>query len=232
MNDKTGGSRGPRRAAALTVVAAVAVLTACGGSPSSSGGSATAGRRLPGGSCLRAVHANPRRAGLPRPQTIGRLQHQHQRAAATPTAPRRGLMTPASTCCLAAARERQRRCAGRRPARLAPRRLTAWAPCRVTRPGSSGSPTASSRCWIAGSTAAASRWRCPRRPKRDRQQTPAVTDIRQDVADFDQPVRTAPGTDPGQHDPGGLVRLAVAGQRGGGGGHRAGARRRPGRHHP
>jgi subtilase family serine protease len=39
MNGKTGGSRGPRRAAALAVVAAVAVLTACGGSPSPSGGS-------------------------------------------------------------------------------------------------------------------------------------------------------------------------------------------------
>jgi subtilase family serine protease len=42
MKDKTGGSRGPRRPAALAVVAAVAVLTACGGSPSSSGGSASA----------------------------------------------------------------------------------------------------------------------------------------------------------------------------------------------
>ena len=44
MNGKTGGSRGPQRAAALAVVAAVAVLaTACGGSPSSSGGSASTG---------------------------------------------------------------------------------------------------------------------------------------------------------------------------------------------
>ncbi len=41
MYGKTGGNRGPRRAAALAVVAAVAVLTACGGSPSSSGGSAS-----------------------------------------------------------------------------------------------------------------------------------------------------------------------------------------------
>jgi hypothetical protein len=41
MKDKTGASRGPRRAAALAVVSAVAVLTACGGSPSSSGGSAS-----------------------------------------------------------------------------------------------------------------------------------------------------------------------------------------------
>ena len=39
---------------------------------------------------------------------------------------------------------------------------------RVTHPSSSGWPTASSRCWTAGSTAAASRWCCPRRPKRGR----------------------------------------------------------------
>jgi subtilase family serine protease len=43
MNSKTGGGRGPRCAAALAVVAAVAVLTACGGSPSSSVGSASTG---------------------------------------------------------------------------------------------------------------------------------------------------------------------------------------------
>ena len=43
MNGKTGGSRGPRRAAALAAVAAAAVLTACGGSPSSSVGSASTG---------------------------------------------------------------------------------------------------------------------------------------------------------------------------------------------
>jgi subtilase family serine protease len=38
-----GGNRGPRCAAALAVAAAVALLTACGGSPSSSGGSASTG---------------------------------------------------------------------------------------------------------------------------------------------------------------------------------------------
>ena len=37
---------------------------------------------LPGGSCLPAVHANPRPPGLPRAQSIGALQHQHQRATA------------------------------------------------------------------------------------------------------------------------------------------------------
>jgi subtilase family serine protease len=43
MTNKTGGRRGPRRAGALAVVAAAAVLTACGGSPSSSGGAAPGG---------------------------------------------------------------------------------------------------------------------------------------------------------------------------------------------
>jgi subtilase family serine protease len=43
MNGKTGGSRSRQHAAALAVVAAVAVLTACGGSPSPSGGSASTG---------------------------------------------------------------------------------------------------------------------------------------------------------------------------------------------
>jgi hypothetical protein len=44
MNDKTGGTRGPRRAGALAAAAAVAVLaTACGGSHPSSSGSASTG---------------------------------------------------------------------------------------------------------------------------------------------------------------------------------------------
>jgi subtilase family serine protease len=43
MNGNTSGSRGPRRAGALAALAAVTVLTACGGSPSSSAGSAPAG---------------------------------------------------------------------------------------------------------------------------------------------------------------------------------------------
>ena len=44
MNDRTGGSGGPRRAGALAVVAAVAVLaTACGVHVSLSGGPASTG---------------------------------------------------------------------------------------------------------------------------------------------------------------------------------------------
>ena len=43
MNGTTSGNRGPRRVAALAVVAAVTVLTACGGSPSSAGGTSSAG---------------------------------------------------------------------------------------------------------------------------------------------------------------------------------------------
>ena len=42
MIDKTGGRRGPRRAAALAAVAGIAVLTGCSTSPVSSGGTASA----------------------------------------------------------------------------------------------------------------------------------------------------------------------------------------------
>jgi subtilase family serine protease len=41
VNGKTSGNRDPRRAAALAALAAIAALTACGGSPSSSGGAAS-----------------------------------------------------------------------------------------------------------------------------------------------------------------------------------------------
>ena len=86
--------------------------------------------------------------------------------------------------------------------------------------------------------AAASRWRCPRRPNRGRAapaglRPPAVGHRHPaGPGGLRPPVRTAPRADPGHHGLGGLVRFAVAGRRGGGGGRRAGARRRPGRHHP
>jgi len=56
MNDKTGGSRGPRRAAALAVVAALAVLaTACGGGTSSATSSASANsQKLALAQCMRS----------------------------------------------------------------------------------------------------------------------------------------------------------------------------------
>jgi hypothetical protein len=55
MNDKTGGNRGPRRAAALILVAALAVLaTACGGSSDpSSAGPPTAAQVLALAQCMR-----------------------------------------------------------------------------------------------------------------------------------------------------------------------------------
>ena len=77
MNGKTGGNRGLRRAGS----------PGCRGSRRRADGGVRRGacafrvlRRLcldrvgdlPRGACPRAVHANPRRAGLPRPQPIGR----------------------------------------------------------------------------------------------------------------------------------------------------------------
>ena len=72
MNNKTGGRRGPRRAAALAVVAAAVVLTACGGSPSSSRGSAPTGSAtyradLAYAQCMR-THGLP---GFPDPHPSG-----------------------------------------------------------------------------------------------------------------------------------------------------------------
>ena len=79
MNDKTGGSRGPRRAGALAVVAAVAVLaTACGVHVSFSGGSASTGsaafrENLAYAQCMQ-THGVP---NFPDPdQFIGKLPHQ------------------------------------------------------------------------------------------------------------------------------------------------------------
>ena len=84
MNDKTGGRRGPRRAAVLAVVAAVAVLaTACGGAClRSSGGSASTGSAtyradLAYAQCMR-THGVP---NFPDPNPSGG-SHQHQRAPA------------------------------------------------------------------------------------------------------------------------------------------------------
>ncbi len=55
MKGKTGGSRGPRRAAALAVVAAVAVLaTACGSSAPSSASSPTYAQVLALAQCMRS----------------------------------------------------------------------------------------------------------------------------------------------------------------------------------
>ena len=47
----------------------------------------------------------------------------------------------------------------------------------------------------------------------------AVTDIRKDLAEFRQPDSDCPGTPPGDHGPGRLVRLAVVSRRRGGGRH-------------
>jgi hypothetical protein len=74
MNDKTGGTRGPRRAGVLAVVAAIAVLaTACGSSSvpsfatSASAGSATFTQLVALAQCMR-THGAP---NFPDPNTSG-----------------------------------------------------------------------------------------------------------------------------------------------------------------
>ena len=195
MNGKTGGSRGPRRAAALAVVAAVAVLTAACGAcmcSRSSGGSASTGSatyraNLAYAQCMQ-THGLP---DFPDPNPSGELQHQHQRATARPTAPRRGLMTPASTCCLPAARERAAPQRRRRPARLAPRRLTAWPrqPCytpRQFRVAYGIQPLLDRGIDGRGVTVALPEEAETGPAQPSRSPAPAaVTDIRQDLADFD-----------------------------------------------
>ena len=68
MNNKTGASRGPRRAGALAVAAAVAVLaTACGGSAPSSASAPNYAQELGLAQCMRS-HGEP---DVPDPDTSG-----------------------------------------------------------------------------------------------------------------------------------------------------------------
>ena len=107
MNGKTGGNRTPgARQRWLSWQPSPCSTAACGGSPSSSGGSASAGLR-PAGRILptriackpTACRASPTPARREAPASASTGNRP-------PAAPRRGLMTPASSCCLPAARER------------------------------------------------------------------------------------------------------------------------------
>ena len=197
MNDRTGGTRLLRRGGALAVAVAVAVLTtACGlvhvhfGSSggSASTGSATYRAELAYAQCMRA-HGLP---GFPEPKPSGGLSFHHQRRPhrsahldGNPNSPAarandacKHLLSGGSTGTGAHG-------AGA-PARPVRCRLTAWPPGRrVTHPGSSGLPTASSRCSIAGSPAAGRPSSCRNSPLLRQDRRPAVTDIRQDLARFD-----------------------------------------------
>ena len=165
MNGKTGGNQRPRLARAMAVAVAVAMLaTACGGSPSSPAGSATAGSatdraELAFAQCMRA-HGVP---SFPIPSPAGNSRVSGH-VTANPD-------SPAARAHVACAHLLPReRTAVRRRSRPAWRRGGSLPVRRrgVTHPGSSWSPTASSRCLIAGLAAAASRWCCPRRQKRGR----------------------------------------------------------------
>ena len=168
MIDKTGGRRGPRRAAALAAVAGIAVLTGCSASPVSSGGavsaqSVTYQADLAFAHCLQ-THGVPDFPD-PNPSASASITISGQPPANSPAgrayATCKHLLTSGSAGTGSAG-------TGTGQPAGSQRRLTAWPRRRVTHLSSSGSPTASSRCWIAGSTAAASRWLCPSRPRQDR----------------------------------------------------------------
>jgi subtilase family serine protease len=177
--------RGPRRAAALAVVAAVAVLTACGGSPSSSGGSAstesaTYRADLAYAQCMR-THGVP---GFPDPNPSGgiSISISGQPHANSPAA-------RANDAC----------------EHLLPAGSTETG--GVTEPATASSPgTAAIDCLGSQPCYAARQFRVaygiqplldrgidgrgvtvalPEEAETGPAQTPAVTDIRQDVADFD-----------------------------------------------
>jgi subtilase family serine protease len=190
MKDKTGASRGPRRAAALAVVSAVAVLTACGGSPSSSGGSAstesaTYRAELAYAQCMRA-HGVP---DFPDPNpsasiSISGRPHGNSPAARANDACEHllhadstgtdGATAPATASPPGAAATD---CLGSLPC-YTPRQLrVAYGIQPLLDRGIDG----------RGVTVA-----LPEEAETGPAQTPAVTDIRQDVADFDRRFGLAP----------------------------------------
>ena len=244
MNGKTGGNRGPRRAAALAVVAAVAALTAgCGvvhvhfgsSAGSASAEPATYRANLAYAHCMQ-THGVP---DFPDPIPSARISisisGQPNGNPNSPTARANdackhllpagstgtgSATTPAAPSPPGAAAAD---CLAFRPPCYTPRQFrVAYGIQPLLNRGIDGRgvtvalPEEAETGPASGAGAGPGGHRHPAGP-----------------GGLRQPVRTAPGTDPGHpNDPGGHVRLAVAGQRGGGGGHRAGARRRPGRHHP
>jgi len=183
MNGKTGGNRGPRRAAALAAGAAVAVLAACGGSPSSSAGSASAEPAtyradLAYAQCMQ-THGVP---DFPDPNPSGAISisgHPHGNSpAARANDACEHLLTSGSPGTGSAAGPvtasppvEETDCLAARPACYTPRQFrVAYGIQPLLDRGIDG----------RGVTVA-----LPEQAETGPAQTPAVTDIRQDVADFD-----------------------------------------------
>jgi subtilase family serine protease len=179
MNGNTGGSRGPRRAGALAVVAAVAMLTACGGSASSSAGSASAESAtyradLAYAQCMRAhgltKFPNPHPSGGFSPALNANPDSPAARAndACEHLLPGRGATAPATPS---------------PPGAVAADCLASRPPCyppRQFRVAYGIQPLLDRGITGRGVTVI-----LPEEAETAPAQPPAVTDIRQDVADFD-----------------------------------------------
>jgi subtilase family serine protease len=180
MNDKTGGSRCPRRAAALAVVAAAAVLTACGGSPSSAGSSASSGpaayrAELAFAQCMQ-THGVP---DFPDPSPSGNISISGHPQGNSPAARAydtcEHLLTGGGTAAAAASGPPPTEgtdCLAAQPACYTPQQFrVAYGIQSLLNRGIDG----------RGITVA-----LPEQAEPGPAQAPAVTDIRQDMADFDR----------------------------------------------
>ena len=181
---KTGANRGARGAAALAVVAAGAVLTACGGSPSSSGGSASKGPAayqadLAYAHCMQ-THGVP---GFPDPNPSANINISGQPSGNSPAA-------RANDACehLLAAGSTGTGGAAAPPATASPSGAEAAClgslPCytpQQLRAAYGIQPLLDRGIDGRGVTVA-----LPEEAETGPAQTPAVTDIRQDVAAFDR----------------------------------------------
>jgi subtilase family serine protease len=191
MNDKTGGSRGPRRAAALAVLAAVAVLaTGCGmvhvhvgssGGPAPPGPAATYQADRAYARCMQ-THGVP---GFPNPNPSGGISisisgHPHANSpAARANDACKHLLPAGSTGTGGAAAP-----AAASPPGAAATECLGSQPCytpRQFRVAYGIQPLLDRAIGGRGVTVA-----LPEEAETGPARTPAVTDIRQDVADFDR----------------------------------------------
>ncbi len=164
----------------------------------------------------RTAPADPRRAGLPRPQSVGERHHHHQRASGSASNPcRAGLRRLPAPAARPAARERAGAGTGTAagPAPLAETDCLAAAfvlhtsavPGRLRHPAAAGCRNRRPR---------PSRWLLPEdRPRQDRcrpRQSP--TSGRTWRTSYEHASSDCPRRGSGQHQPGGRVCLAVAGR--------------------